>query len=104
MTSTHTGTMLDLDERLGGLFSENEDESLDLNERDRDRQRQARTDILEHFDMNPVPLRVENPLKEKKRTDGLSVTIAKLLSFINIGMLILGICALVMAIVRGKVR
>lgn len=95
-----TSQLGDFDERFGAIFSDDEDESQELNDRDDDQQR--RTEILENFDIKPVPDKINNPLREKRRTDNLSVSIAKLLSFINISMLIIGIAAIVMAIIRRK--
>lgn len=97
MTETRS---VGIDEKLGAIFSDDEDETQELNNKDKDQQR--RTEILDHFDIEPVPGKIEKSLRERRRTDSLSISIAKLLSFINTAMLLIGIAAIIMAIIRGR--
>lgn len=60
-----------------------------------------RTVIEEDFELEMVPLKITNPMKEKKRKDKLMLNISKLGQMITYATLGVGAAAIVMGILKS---
>ena len=65
---------------------------------------QEKTQILEQFDISEIPGEILNPLKEKTRRDPLTVSVARLLTFVNVILLVVGVIAIFFAVLRGQLK
>jgi hypothetical protein len=61
----------------------------------------VRTVIEDDFDTSPVPDKIFNPIKDKKRIDKLTLNLAKLGSFTTTCTILVGIISVVISYVRG---
>ena len=91
------GSVFQEDDQLD--FDEFEENESLLSEK-KEKESKKRTEIMKGFDIDLVPSKIVNPLKERKVQDKMAITLARVFAFFNLFMIVIGIISLIISIVK----
>ena len=86
---------------------EEEDEfEMDENESLLSRKKQnllkKKTEILNGFDIDMIPSKIQKPLEDRNKPDKLATSLAKCFAVINLAMVAIGIVAVIISVIRSQ--